>query len=322
MGQVIRNVSILGTGGYVPLTVLTNAALAEKVPTSPEWVANTLGIKERRIVKAGEYTSDLASRAALDALADARLSPFAIDLIIVATATPDKPAPSTACIVREKIKAYNAAAFDLNAVCTGFIYGLTTAAQFISSGMYDNILVIGADTFSRETDWTKRDCVFFGDGAGAVVLSRSLTGGFFAANLYADSHDMDGFYIDKGACFTMDGKKVYENALSVLPSAIKHALNEVCLTPEDIDHVIPHQPSLTMLQHIFAKAGIPFNKVHTNMAKYANTVGATVPLLLNELNKSNKLKAGDTLLLVAIGSGWTYGTILLRWEKEDTYFRG
>jgi len=322
MGQIIRNAAILGTGGYVPKTIYTNEYLATRVPTTPEWVYNTLGIKERHIASGDEHTSDLAAKAALDALADARLSPFAIDLIIVATATPDKLAPSTACIVREKIKAYNAAAFDLAAVCTGFIYGLTTAAQFISSGMYENILVIGADTFSKVTDWNKRDCVFFGDGAGAVVLSRSFKSGFFSAHLYADSTNMDGFAIEHGVTFAMNGKLVYDTATSVLPIAIKKALLDACMVIEDIDYVIPHQPGIKVLQSMAAKTGIPFTKIKTNMDKYANTAGATVPLLLNEVNRSNKLKAGDMLLLAAVGAGWTYGTIILRWEKDDTYFRG
>ena len=316
MSQILRNVHIIGTGGYVPKEVLSNEMLAQRVPTTSKWIEENLGIKERHIADAGELTSDLATKAALKAVINAGITVRDIDLIIVATATPDKLAPSTACIVREKIKALNAAAFDLGAVCTGFIYGLTTAAQFIASGMYNNVLVIGADTFSYITDWSRRDCVFFGDGAGAVVLSGATQGGFFSSNLYASGVKMEGFSIAHGDTFQMNGSLVYETATTVLPQAIKTALSDVCMRVEDIDCVVPHQPGIRVLQSMAEQTGIPFSKIKTNMDRYANTAGATIPLLLDELNKKGELHQGNMLLLAAVGAGWTYGTILLRWDKK------
>jgi 3-oxoacyl-[acyl-carrier-protein] synthase-3 len=330
MKQLVRNVKILGTGSYVPEMVYTNEYLESFLPTNSRWIYENLGIKERRIASDKQSTSDLAVEAGLKAIADTGLSVDHIDLIIVATATPDRKAPSTAAIVQNKMKASNAAAFDINAVCSGFLYAMSIATQYIASGVYNNILVIGADTFSRITDWSRRDAVFFGDGAGAVVLSSAnITEGFLAYRIYTDtSNNMFGFTIPGGGSeititrdnindgfqyFQMNSKSVFESATKVLPRAINQVLFDTGLTIGDIDLMIPHQPSIRILQRTAEIIGLPFEKVMHNMDKYANTSGGTIPILLDEVNKSGKLTKGNIVLFAAIGSGWTYGASIIKW---------
>jgi len=330
MEQFIRNVRIVGTGSYVPAKIITNEYLSSILPTSSTWIEENLGIKERRIAKEGESTSDLASEAAMKAIDNAGLSKDDIDLIIVATSTPDRLAPSTAAIVQDKIKAYNAVAFDISAVCSGFLFGMSVASQYIATGVYDNILVIGADTFSKITDWTRREAVFFGDGAGAAVLSHAnVNEGFIAFRLYTDGRGKWNFTIPAGGSempasektvkeklhyFQMNGKAVYEIGTEVLPKAINQVLTDTGLSITDIDLMIPHQPSIKILQKTAEKIGLPFEKVMINMDKYANTSGATIPLLLDETNRSGRIKKGDYILFAAVGSGWTYGAAILKWD--------
>jgi 3-oxoacyl-[acyl-carrier-protein] synthase-3 len=330
MKQTVRNVKILGTGSYAPERVMTNQELAQRVDTTADWIFENLGIRERRIAGAKEFTSDLAARAGLRAIENAGLKPSDIDLIIVATATPDRLAPSTACIVQDKIEAYNAVAFDLSAVCSGFLYSMSVASQFIASGVYTNVLVIGADTFSKITDWTRRDSVFFGDGSGAAVLTHGDdTEGFLAFRLYSDGRGKWNFTIpgggsenpashetvDKGLhFFQMNAKAVYQTGTTVLPLAINQVLKDCSLSIDDISFLVPHQPSLRLLEKTAEIIGLPKSKLMTNMSKYANTSGGTVPILLDELNRSGKLKRGDLLLFAAVGSGWTYGASILRWS--------
>jgi 3-oxoacyl-[acyl-carrier-protein] synthase-3 len=329
MKQLVRNVKIIGTGSYTPDRVLTNEELSTMVSTSPEWVEQNLGIKERRIAKDDQFTSDLASEAAIKAIDSAGLTKDDIDLIIVATATPDRQAPSTATIVQDKIEAYNAVAFDISAVCSGFLYGMSVASAFIASGVYDNVLVIGADTFSKITDWTRRDAVFFGDGAGAAVLTHSnVTEGFLAFRLYSDGRGKWNFTIpgggsemptsaktleDKSHFFQMNGSEVYKTATMALPKAINQVLKDTGFTIDDIDLMIPHQPSIKILQKTAELIGLPFEKVMTNMDKYANTSGGTIPILLDEMFKAGKIKKGDVILFAAVGSGWTYGASIIKW---------
>jgi len=329
MKQIVRRVKIIGTGSYVPENVVTNKQLEQKVDTSDIWVQTNLGIRERRIASETESTSDLAANAAMQAMNDAGLNPNEIDLIIVATATPDRLAPSTACIVQDKIKAYSAVCFDLAAVCSGFLFGISTAAQFIASGIYNNALVIGADTFSRITDWNRRDCVFFGDGAGAAVLRFSEgDNGFLAFRLYSDGKGKWNFTIPGGGSeyplneenarnglrfFKMNGRAVYDKAIEVLPKAINQILKDTNLTVTDIDYMIPHQPSIKILRDTASIIGLPFEKVLTNMDKYANTSGGTIPILLDEARKNKKILDGNYLLFAAIGSGWTWGTSIIKW---------
>lgn len=330
MRQLVRNVKIIGTGSYTPETIYTNEYLETILPTSSEWIYKNLGIKERRIAARDECTSDLAANAALNAICDSGLSKDDIDLIIVATATPDRLAPSTAAIVQDKIKAYNSVAFDIAAVCSGFLYGMSVASQFIAAGVYDNVLVIGADTYSRITDWTRRDAVFFGDGAGAAIISHgNVNEGFLAFRLYTDGRGKWNFTIPAGGSempaseetvknglhyFQMNGKAVFETGTQVLPKAIMQVLNDTGLSVNDIDYMIPHQPSIMILQKTAEIIGLPFEKVMTNMDKYANTSGGTIPILLDEVNKSGSLKKGNVILFAAVGSGWTYGASLLKWS--------
>lgn len=329
MKQLVRNVKIIGTGSFVPEIIYTNEYLETILPTTSKWIFENLGIKERRIAGEHEATSDLAWRAGERAIENAGLTKGDIDLIIVATATPDRLAPSTACIVQDKLQAYNAVAFDIAAVCSGFLFGMSVASQYIASGVYDNVLVIGADTFSKIIDWKRRDAVFFGDGAGAAVISHSnVTGGFLAYRLYSDGRGKNHFTIPAGGSefpashetvnnrmhyFQMNGKAVYDIGTVVLPKAINQVLLDTGLSINDIDLMIPHQPSIKILEKTAEIIGLPFNKVMTNMDKYANTSGGTIPILLDEVNRAGKIKRGNIILFAAVGGGWTYGAAIIKW---------
>ncbi len=330
MIQIVRKVKIIGTGSYLPITIYTNEYLETIAPTNAKWIEENLGIKERRIALPNQTTSDLAAEAGKKAIENAGLSPDDIDLIIVATATPDRLAPSTAAIVQDKLKAYNSVAFDLAAVCSGFLFGISTASQFIATGVYNNALVIGADTFSKIIDWSRRDCVFFGDGAGAAVLSHTETdGGFLAFRLYTDGRGKWNFTIPGGGSefplshenvdagyryFQMVGKAVYETGVKVLPKAINQVLKDTGLNINDIDYMIPHQPSIKILKDTADIIGLPFEKVMVNMDRYANTSGGTIPILLDEVNRAGKLIPGTIVLFATVGSGWTYGASIIRWS--------
>jgi 3-oxoacyl-[acyl-carrier-protein] synthase III len=326
----VRNVKIIGTGSYVPKKIYTNEYLETIIDTDSTWILNNLGIRERRIADPKECTSDLAAKAGLEAIKRADLDPDDIDLIIVATATPDRIAPSTAAIVQDKIKAYNAVAFDISAVCSGFLYGMSVASQYIAAGVYDNVLVIGADTFSRITDWSRRDAVFFGDGGGAAIISHgNIKEGFLAFRLYTDGRGKYNFTVPAGGSelpasietvnqrlhfFQMNGKAVFETGTDVLPKAIFQVLDDTGLSIDEIDLMIPHQPSINILRRTAKIVGIPFEKVMINMDRYANTSGGTIPILLDEVNRAGKLKRGDIILFAAVGSGWTYGASILKWS--------
>ena len=327
MKQIIRNVRISGTGSYLPDTVYSNEYLETLADTNAAWVYDNVGIKERHIASAVEATSDLAAVAGRRAIESAGVTVDNIDLIIVATATPDRLAPSTAAIVQDKLKAYDSVAFDISAVCSGFLYAMSIASQFIMTHVYDTVLVIGADTFSRITDWTRRDCVFFGDGAGAAVLTHGDEG-FLAFRLYTDGRGKWNFTVPAGGSempasaetvaqglhtFRMNGKAVYETATTMLPRAIKQVMSDVGLGVEDIDLMIPHQPSIRILKKTAEVLGLPFAKVMTNMDRCANTSGGTIPILLDETHRSGRIKRGNVILFAAVGSGWTYGASLLKW---------
>lgn len=285
---------IKGTGSYVPPNVVSN----KEISMSPNWVYEKLGIKERRI--SDMTTSHMATIAGLNAIKSANITIQDIDLIIVATSTPDKLAPSVACMVQDNIGAINAAAFDVNAVCSGFVYALSLASEL----PYKNILVIGVDRFSTITDWNSRDNIFFGDGAGAAVVSGRAC--YFIG---ADGYGRESFKCDHGCTFKMVGKDVYSAGLHYLPIAINSVLEKRGITIDEIDWMLPHQASKRMLEELAVSIGIPFSKVLTNMEKYGNTAAASIPILLDE----GKFKNGDLLLLASIGSGWTYGAIIIRW---------
>jgi 3-oxoacyl-[acyl-carrier-protein] synthase III len=311
-----RQVRIAGTGSYVPETVVSNAELAERVATTAEWIESNLGIRERRIAASDEFTSDLAARAGLSAMANAGIGRADVDLVIVATATPDRRAPSAACIAQEKMGITTMCpSFDISAVCSGFLYAMTVGSQFIQTGMYKNVLVIGADTFSRITDWNRRDCVFFGDGAGAVVLQESHSDeGLFSSVLYADGRGRDGFTVFPGdRTFTMNAKAVFDTGATVLTAAIKEVVEKNGFTMQDVSAIIPHQPSIKLLRKTAELLDFPFERVQRNMDRYANTSGGTVPLLLDEVHRSGRVKAGDLVVFAAVGSGWAWGASIYRW---------
>lgn len=330
MRQVVRNVKIIGTGSYAPKKVYTNKYLETIIPTNDEWIQSNLGIHERHIAADNEFTSDLATQAGLRAVQDAGVDVADIDLIIVATATPDRKAPSTATIVQYKMQAINAAAFDIAAVCSGFLYAMSIGTQYIASGVYNHVLVIGADKFSSIIDWTRRDAVFFGDGAGAVVLTAAdETEGFLAYRLYTDTRENHfGFTVPAGGSempitpnvieerlqyFQMDGKAVFKSATEALPKAINQVLQDTGLAIGDINLMIPHQPSIKILIKTAEIIGLPFEKVMHNMEHYANTSSGTIPILLDETNKAGKIKKGDNILFAAVGAGWTYGAAIIKW---------
>ncbi|PKP53714.1 MAG: ketoacyl-ACP synthase III [Bacteroidetes bacterium HGW-Bacteroidetes-1] len=323
----MRNVYIKGTGSYAPDNVVKNDFF-KRVGSSDEWIFEHLGIRERRI-STGETTSDLGYRAGLNAIEDAGLTVDDIDLLIVATATPDRQAPSCACFVQEKLGAFKTVAFDVAAVCSGALFTISVGVQFIKTGMYNNVLVIGADTFSTITDWNRRDSVFFGDGAGAMVLSHTDEDmGFIDFNLHSDGRGKDHFSIPAGGSeqptnqdtlnsklhyFQMNGKEVYKTAIEVVPKSIDEILTKNNYLIEQIDFMIPHQPSIRILEEIAHRVHLPFSKVMTNMDRYANTSGGTIPILLDELHRANKFSTNDILLFAAVGAGWTWGTALYKW---------
>jgi 3-oxoacyl-[acyl-carrier-protein] synthase-3 len=323
----MANVYISGTGAYVPPKIVPNSFF-EKVGSSDEWIFNKLGIKERRIVE-NEATSDLAYKAGIDAVNNAGLQVEDIDLIIVATTTPDRQAPSCACFVQEKMKAHNAVAFDVAAVCSGALFTISVGYQFVKNGVYNNVLVIGADTFSNIIDWERRDSVFFGDGAGAMVLSKTEEDkGFIDFDLHSDGRGKEHFTIPGGGSetpasketldkrlhyFQMNGKEVFDTATKVVPESIQDLLKKTSTSIDDVSFMIPHQPSIGILKSIAKQIDMPFEKVMTNMDRYANTSGATIPLVLDEVHKAGKFKRNDLLLFAAVGAGWSWGTALYKW---------
>jgi 3-oxoacyl-[acyl-carrier-protein] synthase-3 len=307
---------ILSTGSYAPPKIITNEDLERVVPTKAAWVHENLGIKERRVSEDAVYTSDLATVAARRALDSAGIDPESLDLILLATATPDRKAPSTACLVKHKLGIKNTCpALDIAAVCSGFIYGLSIASELIRGGSYQRVLVIGSDTFSKITNWESRDCVFFGDGAGAAVVEASDDpDALFDSRLYSDTQETDNFTVyPDDRFFTMNGRAVYETGTRVLPEAILALLdkNELCI--DDVRWIIPHQPSHLLLKETARKLGFPFERVRRNMDRYANTSGATIPLLFDEVHRSGDLQRGDLVVFAAVGSGWAWGAAVYRW---------
>lgn len=305
--------NIIGTGSCLPEYVLSNAQIAETVPTSAQWVREHLGIDERRIV-IGETTADLAAAAARLALADAGLAPEAVDVLIVATTTPARVAPATASAVARQIGAWRAINFDLGAVCAGFVYALGVAAALLTHGKGRYALVIGADAFSLITNWRARDCVYFGDGAGALLLARDAgRHALLDVHLYADARDGDAFRCPVGGRYTMDAPAVYDKATAVLPQAITAALGRFGLGVADLDWLLPHQASLRVLKKVADELQLPFERVLTNMARYGNTAAAAIPLLLDENARAGRFKGGERLLLATVGAGWAWGTALVEW---------
>lgn len=311
-----NGVGILGTGSCLPPKIITNQEIEKNVNTTHDWINKKLGISERRILE-NELPSDIGYKAALLALESASLSINDIDLIIVATSSPEQISPSTACIIHNKFNVEkNIPAFDINAVCSGFVYSINLISPLISFGVYKNVLIIATEGYSKITDWTNQHCVFFGDGAGAVVLGPSMDGWVSCQN-NANGKDtgMTGFKLPIGGPFVMKGKEVWNQAIKVIPESIKNILEISNTNINDVNLIIPHQPSINILKIIASDLGIPMSKVKTIMDKYANIAGASIPIALDDAVKNNQIKNGDIIILSAVGSGWTWGSTILKWVK-------
>jgi 3-oxoacyl-[acyl-carrier-protein] synthase III len=314
---------IAGTGRYLPERVLTNEALSARVNTSDEWIRTRTGIRQRHIAADHEQTSDLALFAAREALAAAALAPADVDLIVVATTTPDMIFPSTACILQRKLGVHGGAAFDVQAVCSGFVYALALADRMVASGMARNALVVGAEIYSRILDWSDRGtCVLFGDGAGAVVLVPSQTPGIMSAHLHADGtyesilcvpgQVRDGRVT--GTPFVhMDGQGVFKFAVKVLAEVAHEALDANRMTTSQIDWLIPHQANVRIMDATARKLGLPLSKVVSTVDSHANTSAASIPLALDVAVRDGRIRAGQHVMLVGVGGGFTWGSILVRW---------
>jgi 3-oxoacyl-[acyl-carrier-protein] synthase-3 len=314
---------ITGTGSYLPQKVLTNRELEALVDTSDEWIHTRTGIRQRHIAADHEKASDLALVASRRALESARLRADDVDLIIVATTTPDMVFPSTACLMQAKLGIRQCAAFDLQAVCSGFVYALATADQFIKSGQYRNALVVGAEVYSRILDWKDRGtCVLFGDGAGAVILSRSDAPGVLASRLHADGRYADILWVpgsvDRGAVcgrplLQMEGNAVFKFAVKVLGEVAEETLAAGGITKAQLDWLIPHQANIRIIQATAKKLGMSMERVVTTVERHANTSAASIPLALDEATRDGRIRAGHHVLLEGVGGGFTWGAVLVRW---------
>jgi 3-oxoacyl-[acyl-carrier-protein] synthase-3 len=314
---------IVGTGGYLPAQVLTNAELAQRIDTDDEWVRTRTGIRQRHIAAPGEQTSDLAFAAAQQALLAAGLPPSEIDLIIVATTTPDMVFPSTACILQHKLGVRNGPAFDVQAVCSGFVYGLSIADRMVATGAARNALVVGAEIYSRILDWNDRGtCVLFGDGAGAVVLVPSERPGILTAHLHADGSYCDILSVPgtvaNGAVsgrplLKMDGHVVFKFAVKVLAETAHEALAATGMSAGDIDWVIPHQANIRIMEATMKKLGLPLERMVSTVGEHANTSAASIPLALDVAVRDRRIRPGQHVMLLGVGGGFTWGSILLRW---------
>jgi 3-oxoacyl-[acyl-carrier-protein] synthase III len=325
-----RPVSVTGVGSYVPARILTNHDLEKMVETSDEWITSRTGIKERRIAAADEFTSDLATKAALKAIEMAGITPQQIDLIIVATITPDMPFPSTACLVQQKIGARRCAAFDLEAACSGFIYGLEIGQQFIMSRTYDTVLVIGAEKLSTIVDWKDRNtCVLFGDGAGAVILqNRANSHGLLTAVMGADGSKADLLAMPGGGSrcpattesvnarlhyLRMDGKETFKNAVQAMLTAAQESLRRCEIDITQIKCVIPHQANRRIIDAVGERLGVSPEQIFVNLDRYGNTSAASVAIALDEAVSSGRVQRGDLILLVVFGAGLTWGAAVIEW---------
>jgi 3-oxoacyl-[acyl-carrier-protein] synthase-3 len=314
---------IAGTGRYLPRRILTNDELAERVATSDEWIRTRTGIRQRHLAADDERTSDLALAASRDALAVAAIAPEDVDLIIVATTTPEMIFPSTACILQAKLGAHGGPAFDVQAVCSGFVYALAIADRMIAGGLARNALVVGAEIYSRILDWSDRGtCVLFGDGAGAVVLVPSREPGILSAHLHADGRYKDILCVPgqvgdgkvTGTPFVhMDGQGVFKFAVKVLAEVAHEALETNRMTAADIDWLIPHQANIRIMDATAKKLGLPLDKVISTVDVHANTSAASIPLALDVAVRDGRIRAGQHLMLVGVGGGFTWGAVFVRW---------
>ena len=314
---------IIGTGRYLPARIVTNEELSRRVETSDEWIRTRTGIHQRHIAAAGEQTSDLALMAAKEALASASLRAEDVDLIIVATTTPDMIFPATACALQAKLGVHSGAAFDVQAVCSGFVYALAIADLMIDRGMARNALVVGAEIYSRILDWNDRGtCVLFGDGAGAVVLARSQERGILSAHLHADGRYRDILCVPgqiregvvSGRPFVhMDGQEVFKFAVRVMTEVAQEALAHNHMDVSAIDWLVPHQANSRIMDSTARKLGVPKQRVISTVDQHANTSAASIPLALDIAARDGRIRAGQHVMLVGVGGGFTWGSVFLRW---------
>ena len=329
--QAVRPVAITGTGSYLPEKVLTNADLQRMVDTSDEWIVERTGIKERRIAGDDEATSDLAIKAGRAALENAGIKAEDLDLIIVATVTPDMAFPATACFVQKALGAPKATCFDVSAACSGFLYGMELARQFIATGSAEKALVIGADKLSAIIDWTDRNtCVLFGDGAGAAVLQPAGEGTGEILSAYSGSNGTLDEILNvpgggsrspltadnigqKTNTMKMAGREVYRHAVQTMMAAAKEAIARASLTPDDIECFIPHQANLRIIETIADKLHVPMDRFFVNLTAYGNTSAAAVAIALDEAQRTGRIKRGDHILMVVFGGGLTWASSVVRW---------
>jgi 3-oxoacyl-[acyl-carrier-protein] synthase-3 len=325
-----RTVSIIGTGSYLPERALTNAELEKIVETSDEWITSRTGIRERRIAAEGEFTSDLAANAAKAAIENAEISPEEIDLIIVASITPDMFMPSTACLVQTKIGAKKAACFDISAACSGFLYAIEIAQQFITSQTFNTILVIGADKLSSIVDWKDRNtCVLFGDGAGAAILRhRGFGHGVIATRMGSNGDLADLLYVPGGGCakpitaenaaqnlatIRMEGRETFKHAVTNMVESARQVLDDAGLEPSDLACIIPHQANLRIINAVAERLEVPIERIMVNLDRFGNTSAAAVAIALDEANRTGRMKVGDYVLLVVFGGGMTWASSVIQW---------
>ncbi|WP_223700700.1 beta-ketoacyl-ACP synthase III [Sutcliffiella deserti] len=309
------NAGIVGIGRYVPEKVLTNADLEKMVDTTDEWIRTRTGIEERRIASDDIDTSDMAFYAAEKALTNAGVLAEELDMIIVATVTPDNPFPSVACLIQERLGAKKANAFDISAACAGFMYATITAKQFVEAGTYKNVLVVGVEKLSKITDWQDRNtAVLFGDGAGAAVIGPVSEGrGILSFELGADGTGAKHLYQDEN--IIMNGREVFKFAVRQMGESAVNVLEKAGLTKEDVDYLIPHQANIRIMEAARERLGLPEEKMSITINKYGNTSAASIPISLVEELENGKIKEGDLIVMVGFGGGLTWGAIALRWGR-------
>lgn len=311
------NVGVLGTGHYLPTVVLTNKDLEKMVDTSDEWIRTRTGIEERRIADDDVETADMAFFAAEQALKEANIEAHEIDLILVATVTAESSFPSVACKIQDKLGAKNAAAMDISAACSGFIYGMVTAEQFIKSGAYRYVLVVGAEKLSSITDWSDRNtCVLFGDGAGAVVMGQVSDGkGILSFELGADGSGGEHLYQDKNEYLEMNGREVFKFAVKQMPESSVKVIEKIGCEKEDVDYLIPHQANIRIMEAARKRLGISEDRMAMTIKKYGNNSAASIPMALSEAVKNGKIVENDLIVLVGFGGGLTWGALAMRWGR-------
>ena len=317
----MKHSRIAGTGSYLPERILTNAELEQTIDTTDEWIFTRTGIRERHIIAEGQDTSDMALEASKKAIEAANIDIQSIDLIVLATTTPDRTFPSTACLLQQKLGIINCPAFDLQAVCSGFVYALATADNFIKAGAAKCALVVGAEAMSRITDWTDRsNCILWGDGAGAVILKASDEQGILSTHLHANGNYADMLTVPQGVSnqagsktILMEGNAVFKMAVNTLDAIVDETLAANGLEKSDVDWLVPHQANIRILQSTAKKLGMSMDRVVTTVDKHGNTSAASIPLALDVAVRDGRIKRGETILMEAFGGGFTWGSVLMKY---------